>query len=471
MPYPENFNAGTVLNESMTMLLPIALTNPTVEKRAMIDVKDPRDSKLLSYRAAGFMNFEETSEMAVQNGVYHHVEVGRATSHIEFSSYSAPGAGNNLVLTLVGPFGSNGSHPVAVGDRYHVNGITGVVTAVALPNITLRSIGGYNWPAGQAGIGLFLNFNPAESQYSPTKALVADVAIYDHLVEEVGLGIKLTNYTVKTPGEWVQAPDVPTPWRAIPTTTGWFNFSMNEQFNNFVEGLGNQIVLGQRPNTTRSAGDPHIGDGIEEVVLNNGIIMPYPTIVTKQWFKNYHSAMNDVVNGSRDIRIIGGVDLITQLSDFQRSEMNGETLVDRNAPYDFLYSSMKGLYGNNSMFHYMNFVEFDNSKGFGAMGWRRRGFSTNMPDDSIEYTDRSSRKPGAMYRMFRPANSELMTSQNQELAPGKFWSPIHWGTQKGLSFVGNGQEYTNATGDDLIIQGKGCGCVDIRNPDRMSMVI
>lgn len=473
MPTPENFNAGTVLNESLTMLLPQALTNPTVERRAMMEVKDPRESKLLSYRAAGFLNFESTSEAAVQNGVYHHVEVGRATSHIEFGSYAAPGVGNDLVLTVIGPFGSNGSHPAAVGDRYYVNGIVGKVTLVqtAPLRLTLQAISGLQWPAGNAGIGLFLNFNPGEGQYSPTKALVTDVALYDHIVEEVGFGIKLTNYVMKTPGEWVQAPNIPTPWRAIPTTTGWINYGMNEQFNNFVEGLGNQIVLGQRPGTVRAAGDPHIGDGVEETVLNNGIIMPYPTTVTRQWFKDYHSALNDIVNGSRDIRIVGGVDLVTQISDWQRSEMNGQTLVDRSAPYDFLYSAMKGLYGNNSTFSYMNFVEFDDEKGFGSMGWRKRGFSTSMPDDSIEYTDRTSRKPGAMFRIFRPANSAINPSTDSSIAVGSFWNPIHWGKMEGLSMVENGASFTNPTEDALVIQAKASGCVDIRNADRMHMVI
>lgn len=466
MPVSENFVTADMLRESSVALLPTILSNPTVERKAIETNPQLADDPMVQWKASGLLMIEENGP-EINHPVYHHVEVGRYTNHIEFAGYAAPGIGNNLVLTITGPF-NQGTHPVRVGDRYSVNGIMGEVVAVALPNITLQIIGNYSqWPAGNAGIGLYAPYNPAEMAYATSRVAVPDVAVYSHLVEEVQWMMEISNRAAFHVGDWVQAP-VSSPWAGSVNVGGWLNKGLNDTMEANLNGMFNAAVLGQRPGGVRANGDPLRGDGILESYLNNAILIPNPAVVDINWIKMIHRAVENVAHGSREISIACGVNLSTKISEFQRAEMNGSQVQPSTSrTYDFLYSEMVGTYGAGSKFRYINNTTFDNPKGLGAIGWMDMGISVPGDGRAVKYTD-GSRVPSATLRMFKPMNNEVRPAAT---GSGTVFSPYHWAKSPGASFVGDGENFTNTSTNSLKIFCESRWCLDMRNTSSAIMIV
>lgn len=456
-PYRNYDTVEGALDESFVLNQQRLLTSPVYEREALVHKPDPIDvfGYLGQMRQAGMMQF--TKETSAHQ--YSHVEVGRANSSFDYAAQAAPG-GTTITLTVTGEYGMAGTVRVSEGDIFvtgvGLNGkVTNVTTAANSYTVELESITGVWWPAMPAGKADYIGHPLGESEYAPARTMQPAVAAFDHIPMRVGFGAKFTNFVSIKTGDWVMPPrPMASPWReGIPNmpNNGWQDHGLDVSIGIEVLAILKYFYYGQRSGTPRAAGDEFYTDGLRQVVKQRGIVVNVPTVVTRQWAENVHSAKSDVVVTERDIRVVAGVNVCNLFNRFVQSEMNGSfAAIDRNSPYDYRYKGFSGVYGD-SMFSWTNLTMFDDLQSLGQMGGKDLGFSINATMPSyMEYTGtQMADKPNASLVSFRPSNSKIYTDGARNTTS---WVPIHYGTNRGLDYVPTSGSYENNTNNDLEIQ-------------------
>lgn len=461
-PFRNNDSIIGRLSESFVLNQMQMITQPAYERDVLVR-KNQNIEDVFGVmgvmRQAGFLQFRKEGHSAQS---YYHVEAGENSVDYNYAATAAPVVGSNVFLTITGDYGSDGTTWVNAGDQYYTSvGILGTVISVnrATPFqhiVELESVPGTPWPNMPAGKMLYSGHSVGESAYAPSRTMMKPLAAFDHIPQRVAWSAGWTNFTALSQPDWLNAPNVnkrgmASPWLAnMPShsRSGWLDAGLDDSINNELKGVMKLFFLGQRAGTPRSAGNKFHTDGMDQVIDQQGIVLNAPTVATRSFFENVHSAKADVNNSSRDIRVTAGVSLCNVFNAFAQSEMNGSVLVDRNSPYDYTYSGFKGLYGD-SMFTWMNFTPFDDQRGLGAMGWKSKGYAieATLPE-YLEYTGNTpATRPNATLVTFRPDNSKIMT----DAAGNASFLPIHYGTHAGLDFVETGSQFSNGSTNTLDI--------------------